>query len=131
MQFGTFGLFEARSLLRNTLAQRKRAISQPHLGPHLRPLEPALWLGRVAMVLVTVVALQTDYTQEGGILHSIVGPPAVARQRREPREQRQTFLPTAVSPQKEGVSEVTGAPFSSLLTDVSVVVDFPDEGVWR
>ena len=86
MQFGTFGLFEARSLLRNTLgghgksARRGQegdapAAARPRLGPHLGPFEPPLWLGRFAMVLVTALALRTDFVQQGGVLHSFVDPP--------------------------------------------------------
>ena len=48
---------EGRALLRNVKGSAFKP-STPNLGP----LEPPRWLGRTAMVLVTALALHTDYT---------------------------------------------------------------------
>jgi hypothetical protein len=110
MQFGTFSLFEARSLLRNSYRETGRANMRaeaidnaltsgvvrigspapicPQFGPSLGPLEPPRWLGRVAMVMMTLLALRTDVVHSGGVLHDFlelgtgVGTPLVATRTR-------------------------------------------------
>ena len=60
-------LFEGRALLRNVKGNAFKP-STPNLGP----LEPPRWLGRTAMVLVTALALHTDYTHQGGLTHDFM-----------------------------------------------------------
>ena len=66
MQAITYSLFEARSLLRNTLVRTKA------MGPNLGPLEPPIWLGRSAMIAMAALALHTDLMHDGGILHDFL-----------------------------------------------------------
>jgi len=62
------GQFNASSPIR--LARLKRV----RLGPSLGPLEPPLLLGRAAMSFITLLALNADYSSEGGILNSLFDP---------------------------------------------------------
>ena len=84
MQAGTFCLFEGRSLLYNVQSAGRisSGLIKPS-RPNLRRLEPPLWLGRTAMVLVTALALNTDLHTQGGVTHDFFyespGPMSVER----------------------------------------------------
>lgn len=84
MQGGTFCLFEGRSLLRNVRwAERISSDLVKPSRPNLGRLEPPLWMGRSAMVLVTALALNTDLHTQGGFTHDFLtespGPMSIER----------------------------------------------------
>ena len=101
MQGTTFCLFEGRALLRNVKGSAFKP-STPNLGP----LEPPRWLGRTAMVLVTALALHTDYTHQGGLTHDFMFErPGPMTQERAADWAAQNDLPDAAESLRESVSE--------------------------
>ena len=136
LQFGTFGLFEARSLLRNvrrggstnTKASRvQRALAsgivqvgyapaRVLLGPHLGRVEPPLWSGRIAMLMLCALGLYTDTVHSGGAIHEFLQP--------GPLTGLQSGT-AAAGGTLAGISEVRTESIPSLVADATMVGAFP------